>query len=384
MIAHKPDYLIFALVSVLVLFGLVMVFSASYYTYAVKSSTDGFHVLRNQTLYAAMSIAVMVVVLNIPYTSYLSWRKIRGKELPVSIVPALAVLASVVLLMLVLMSDADLNGAKRWIKIGPVSVQPSEVGRFSMILFVADEFGRKKDALQQRKDFVTFIKAFHPSFLVAVGICSLILAGSNLSMTAATGLTFICMCIAIGINWRFVILMVVGAVGLGVLFTVTKSYRMKRAAIFLNPFSDPTGDGYQVVQSLYALGNGGLTGVGLGESTQKFLYLTYGDSDFILAIIGEELGLIGLIALLLVYAALILRGLRCANRSSDSRGLCLATGIVSAIAVQLIINVAVCTSSIPPTGVPLPFISAGGTSMLIFMAEAGILLNTSRYTVSLT
>ena len=178
---------------------------------------------------------------------------------------------------------------------------------------------------------------------------------------------------------RFVTLMAVGALALGVFFTVTEDYRMARAVIFTDPFSDPSDKGYQLVQSLYALGSGGLTGVGLGNSTQKYLYLTYGDSDFIFSIIGEEIGFIGIVAMLAVYALLMVRGLRCAWYAQDTYGLMMATGIISTIAIQLLINVAVCTSSMPPTGLPLPFISSGGSSIVIFMAETGILLNVSRF-----
>lgn len=374
LVARKPDYIIFVLVTALSLFGLIMVFSASYYTYAVKAGASGISVLLKQGWMVVIGLVLMIITMNIPYHLYNRFR-VKG----FSIVAVLAVLASVVLLMIVLILPGDLNGAKRWINIFGVSIQPSEIGRFAMIFFVADEFSRKREDLTQRRDFIRFAKAFAPSLFVAGGICALILAGSNLSMTAATGLTFICMCVAAGINWRFIALMCFGALALGTLFTITESYRMARVLIFTDPFSDPQGNGYQVVQSLYALGAGGLTGVGIGNSTQKYLYLTYGDSDFIFAIIGEETGFIGIILLLAVYALLIYRGLRCAAFTVDTDGLLLATGIISTIAIQLIINVAVCTSSMPPTGLPLPFISAGGSSMIIFMVETGILLNVSRF-----
>ncbi len=372
---RKPDYMIFVLVMILSLFGLIMVFSASYYTYAVKNSdTSGITVLLKQGWMVVIGLVAMIVTMQIPYHFYSRFR-VKG----FSAIAILAVVVSLALLVAVLLTAEDKNGAKRWLAIGPISFQPSEVARFAMILFVADEFARKRDDLVQRRDFIRFAKAFAPSLLVAGSICALILLGSNLSMTAATGLTFLCMCIAVGINWRFITLMAVGALALGVFFTVTEDYRMARAVIFTDPFSDPADKGYQLVQSLYALGSGGLTGVGLGNSTQKYLYLTYGDSDFIFSIIGEEIGFIGIVAMLAVYALLMVRGLRCAWYAQDTYGLMLATGIISTIAIQLLINVAVCTSSMPPTGLPLPFISSGGSSIVIFMAETGILLNVSRF-----
>ena len=372
---RRPDYSIFVLVVLLSLFGLVMVFSASYYTYALKEKVTGVYVIVKQGRMLVMGLAAMLITMQVPYHFYSRWRFLN-----MPFISLVAVGVSALFLIIVLFTGADTNGAKRWLEIGPLSFQPSEVARFAMILFVGNEFARKREDLVQRKDFVRFAAAFAPSLLAAGILCGLILAGRNLSMTAATGLTFLCMCIAAGINWRFMGVMGLVALGMGVLFTLTESYRVKRLLVFMDPFEDAMGNGYQVVQSLYALGNGGLTGVGLGNSTQKYLYLTYGDSDFIYAIIGEETGFIGICVLLAVYALLIIRGLHTAWYAADTEGLMLSVGVISAIAIQLLINVAVCTSSMPPTGVPLPFISSGGSSMVIFMGEAGILLNVSRYT----
>lgn len=375
MTARKPDYLIFVLVLGLTLFGLIMVFSASYYTYAVKeSATSGITVLIKQGQMVVIGLVFMIVAMQIPYRLYNKWRFKSFSALAM-----LAVVASIILLVVVLLLPGDKNGAKRWITIAGISFQPSEIARLAMILFVADEFAHKREDLIQRRDFGRFFRAFLPSLMVTGAVCALILLGSNLSMTAATGMAFICMCVVTGINWRFIAVMVLGALALGVLFTIIEPYRMARAVIFTDPFQDPSDKGYQLVQSLYALGSGGLTGVGLGNSTQKYLYLTYGDSDFIYSIIGEEIGFIGLVVLLTTYGLLIIRGLRCAWYAHDTYGLMLSTGIIAAIGIQLLINVAVCTSSMPPTGLPLPFISNGGSSMIIFLAETGILLNVSRY-----
>jgi len=388
LMARKPDYLMFVLVVILSLFGLVMVFSASYYNHAVKESGTGISVLTKQAGFVGGGLLLMIVAMAIPYHWYNRFRiqnVYNILHIPIkflgdySLIPILAVLVSVILLVIVLLLPGDLNGAKRWINIASVSVQPSEIGRFAMILFVADEFARKREDLVQRRDFLRFLKAFMPSLIVTGVICSLILLGSNLSMTAATGLTFICMCIVSGINGKFIFWMFCAAIGVGVFFGVTESYRMARLRIFWDPFVDPQGNGYQLVQSLYALGAGGLTGVGIGNSTQKYLYLTYGDSDFIFSIIAEEIGFIGVMLLLAVYCALIYRGLHSAIYAADANGLIMATGIVSTIAIQLFINIAVCCSAMPPTGLPLPFISAGGSSMLVFMVETGMLLSVSRF-----
>jgi cell division protein FtsW len=186
------------------------------------------------------------------------------------------------------------------------------------------------------------------------------------------------MFVAAGINWKRFAVMLSACGVFGFVFTVTEAYRLRRLLIFLHPWSDPRGDGYQIVQSLYALGNGGLFGVGLGNSRQARLFLPYAESDFILSIIGEELGFVGFAVLVVFFWVLIWRGLLVATRAQDEFGMLMATGITSLIGIQFLINVLVVTSTMPPTGVPLPFISNGNTSLVIFMAAVGILLNISR------
>ncbi len=171
--------------------------------------------------------------------------------------------------------------------------------------------------------------------------------------------------------------------GAGAALLGLEGYRSSRLAIFQNPFADPQGDGYQLIQSLYALGSGGIFGTGLGSSRQKYLFLTYGESDFIFSIIAEELGLIGAMLLLAVYFVLIFRGIRVAMHCQDLFGSMMATGITAIIALQVLINVAVVTVSIPPTGVPLPFVSAGSSSLVILLAAVGVLLNISRSCVKM-
>ena len=219
-----------------------------------------------------------------------------------------------------------------------------------------------------------------PYFVILLIVAVLIVFEPSLTMTLMLFAAVLCMFIAAGIKWRILFTLGGTAAIVGAIAIWSQEWRRDRVGIFLTPWLDPNDTGYQLTQSLYALGSGGLLGVGLGNSKQKLLYLTYGNSDFILSIIGEELGFIGVTLLLIAFIILIVRSYVVAINCKDLFGTILAVGIVSTIAIQTVMNVAVATCSIPPTGVPLPFISSGNTSLIIFMAEMGILLNVSRQT----
>lgn len=359
------DYIMLVCCIGLVVFGLVMVFSASYYTSQSKGG-DGTYFLLKQVLGAALGIVVMMICAFLPLRAY------NNLALPI-----LLTLVSMGLLIWALMLP-DVNGAKRWVEIAGQSVQPSEIGRVAVMYFTAVWLARYQDDLRSRIPR-RFFRAILPPLAVMGVIFVLIILGSNLSMAASTLLLFMVMIIAAGINWRaFGTFMGLGGLAV-VLLTVLEPYRLRRMLIFSDPFSDPQKNGYQLVQSLYALGSGGLFGVGLGNSRQKYLYLPYSESDFILSIIGEEFGFVGLCVLMLVFWIFIWRGIVAAIKAPDRFSMLMGIGIVGLVAVQLLINVAVVTSSMPPTGVPLPFISAGNSSLIVFMALTGILLNISRY-----
>jgi len=244
---------------------------------------------------------------------------------------------------------------------------------------VADQLSYFYDEICQRRNFRLCMDYAWPTFLVAGLLCVLILAGNALSMTAITGITFLILLWVANFNTRLVGFISVGVFAMGAAVIRFSEFRWNRMMIFRDPWQDPQGAGYQLIQSLYALGNGGLFGVGIGNSRQKYQYLTYGDSDYILSIISEEVGFVGVVILILAYLFLIYRGLLVARRAPDRLGMLLATGITSILAIQLIINILVVTSVMPPTGVPLPFISSGGSSLLIFLASMGLLLNISRF-----
>ena len=360
------DYMILGVTVALTLFGLVLVFSASFYVSQAKGG-EGSYFLIKQLIGAAIGIAALLIACYVPYRIY---------NKPA--VPILMMIISIVLLVVVLFVDKK-NDVNRFLTIGGIQFQPSEIGRFSLIIFISWWISGHTNDLRDKSFKRFFTKGLSGPLTATALITGLILMGSNLSMAISTLLITLAMLLVAGVNWKRVSIML-GACGLvGLIFSVTAAFRFKRLFIFLHPWSDPKGSGYQIVQSLYALGNGGIFGVGLGNSRQKLLYLPYAESDFILSIVGEEFGFIGFALLMVLFWILIWRGMLVASKSPDDFGMLMAAGITSLIGVQFLINVLVVTSSMPPTGVPLPFISAGNTSLIVFMAAVGILLNISRH-----
>jgi cell division protein FtsW len=359
------DYLILGVTILLTLFGLVMVFSASFYKSQAQGG-EGSYYLVKQLFGAGIGILALVVACNIPYRFY-------GKP----VVPFFLMMLSAVLLVIVLFADKK-NEVNRFLTIGSVQFQPSEIARFSLIVFISWWIsGHTADIREKNlKKFLT--RGIGVPLCATAVITSLILLGRNLSMAVSTLLIAVVLLLVAGVNWKRFAVMLTACGAFGLIFTVTEAYRAKRLFIFLDPWKDAAKDGYQIIQSLYSLGSGGLFGVGLGNSRQKLLYLPYAESDFILSIVGEELGFVGMALLLLLFWVLIWRGLLVASKAPDNFGMLMAAGITSLIGVQVLINVLVVTSSMPPTGVPLPFISHGSTSLVVFMTAVGILLNISR------
>ena len=364
----SPDFVVLIIVVGLVIFGMLMVFSASYYNVQVEGG-DGYYFLTKQAIGAGIGLVVMIIL------SFVDYHILQKGGLSFFIL-----VLGIVLLVMVLFGES-INGSKRWLDLKVVSFQPSEIARIAMIIYTANFLSRRSVAL--RTDVVSeYFKISFPVIFFLILVCALIILEPNLSMMLSALAVVFCIMVASGIHTKPLISM--AGIGLltGAAFIFAAEYRVRRLQIFLDPWKDASGDGYQLVQSLYALGSGGVKGVGLGNSLQKHLYLTFGESDFILSVIGEELGYIGVIILIAVFGYLIYRGIKISQSAPDSFGLLLGTGIVSMIAIQVIIHIAVITSSMPPTGVPLPFVSAGNTSLIIFMASVGVLLNISRQSVS--
>ncbi len=368
---HQPDFALFAIVIGLVMFGMLMVFSASYYNSQSRGGT-GIAFFVKQAQGAGIGLILMIIL---SFFDYHNFQKIG--------IPFIFMLISTTLLILVLIMGEEIHGAKRWLDLKIISFQPSEVARISLMLFSADFFSKRSRALRT-SSIKEYFKITIPVIFFLIITCGLIIIEPNLSMMISVLSVVFCIMVAVGTHPKPLIAMMMAGIATGTIFILTASYRIKRLQIFLDPWKDPSDDGYQLIQSLYALGSGGITGVGLGNSRQKHLYLTYGESDFILSVIGEELGFIGILLLMSVFILLIVRGIRIAQSAPDTFGLLLAAGIISTIAIQVVIHTAVITSSMPPTGVSLPFVSAGNTSLIMFMASIGVLLNISRSTVKIT
>lgn len=356
------DYGIFYSVIILLAIGVVMIYSASSY-YAMFKEGDSMAYLKKQLIWAISGLGAMTFMMNFDY------HKLR------KITPHLLII-TVPLLIAVFFFPA-VNGAKRWIQLGPMSFQPSELAKYVVVLFLAMSLDAKGDGVKK------FWTGIVPYLGIAGFFAAIILAEKNLSIAAIIMIvTFIMLFVAGGkITDLFgkvaPFLLVVVCI-----FIFGEDYRRARMLNFLNPWKDPAGDGYQLIQSFYALGAGGLSGLGLGQSRQKTLYMPEPHNDFIFSIIGEELGLMGCLFIVGLFIFFVIRGVRTAFKAKDTYGTLLAVGITSIIAVQAIINIAVVTGSMPVTGVPMPFISYGGTSLVINMIAMGILLNISREKVN--
>lgn len=353
------DYGVFYSVLLLLSIGVIMVYSASSY-YAMFVVHDSMYFLKKQLISAIIGVIAMLFTMSFDYH--------RIKRFTV-----LAMILTIPLLLAVFLF-AGVNGAQRWIPLGPLgSLQPSEVAKYVVVLFLAMSLELKGEGV---KNFSTGIV---PYLAVAGFYAAIVLAEKNLSIASVIMIvTFIVLFAAGGKLKHLFGIVAPVLVAAALFFTFSSDYRRARMLNFINPWQDPTGDGYQLIQSFYALGAGGITGLGLGQSRQKTLYMPEPHNDFIFSIIGEELGLIGCICIITLFIILIWRGISVAMKAKDTYGTLLAIGITSVIAVQSLINIAVVTGSMPVTGVPLPFISYGGSSLVINMTAIGILLNISR------
>lgn len=355
---HSGDFLLKFMVILLVITGIVMVFSASYYD-ALNKYGDAYYFLKREFMWVVIGGFLMVVASRLPYRIYARWA------------PTIMIVA-VVLLVLVILIGENLNGAKRWIALGPITIMPGELCKPAAAIFTAWFLSRDMSRIHSLRQGII------PLFGLIILCAGLIMLQPNLSTAITVSMIIISIMFAAGMRIHY--LFVTGALGLAgvAVLIAVEPYRLTRFTSFLDPFSDPLGSGFQTVQSLLALGSGGLFGVGLGKSIQKTLYLPEPQNDFIFAIIGEELGYIGCILLIVAFLILVWRGIHVAINAKDNFGMLLATGISAMIAIQVILNIAVVTSSMPATGVALPFISWGGNSLAIFMGCSGILINISK------
>ena len=361
----KPmDYPIFITTIILVCFGIVMVFSSSFYMAQHNPDIqDSFYFLKTQSRWAAIGLLAMIFMSNFSY-----WRLKKYANL--------MLIGGIALLVALLIFGKPFNNAKRWFIIGGISIQPSEIMKFALIVFLSASISKNKDRIKKP------ITGFGYYLAITGLIFILIFLQPNLSTASSIViLAMVIMFVGGAKLSHFATVMIMGIAGIYVVLQNVdpSDYRVKRYLTFLDPWADPLGDGFQVIQSLYSLGSGGIFGMGLGQSRQKYLFLPYAETDFIFSIIGEELGFIGATLVIVLFLILIWRGVKIALTAPDLFSCLLATGITAVIGIQAAINIAVVTSSMPATGLPLPFISAGGSSLAFFMASIGVLLNISKY-----
>ncbi len=357
-------------VIILLAFGTIMIFSASY-AYAGANMGDSYHYIKRQLLFAAIGIVVMYLM------SHLDYKVIKLGSIPIFAV-------SLILMLLVTFSSSGEahKGAARWLELGPLSFQPSEIFKLSVIIILADYIAHFYDKIVS-SDFRERIKYGFLAYLAAgAAVVVPFLMQKHLSGCIITLMIVACMMFLGGSDLKVIGLLIGICVIVGVIAVpILLKHSMDRFAVWFDPFSDISDKGWQPVQSLFAVSSGGLWGVGFGASKQKQLYLPEPQNDYIFAILCEELGFIGAISVICIFAFLIYRGVKIALRAPDRFSSLLCAGIIFQVGLQMILNICVVTNTIPSTGISLPFFSYGGTSLVILMAEMGIVLNVSRYSL---
>jgi len=341
-------------------FGLLAVYSASSYNAEVQYG-DKFYFFKKQLVGFLLGLGAMIGV------SFVDYRKLKKIGLP-------ALIVSLILLALVFVPGLGKTnyGATRWIGVGGLTIQPSELAKYGLILFAAGYFSKNPARMRSFRGIL-------PVLIAGLSICVLVILEPNMSVTVCIGMIMVGLIFLSGTSWKNLF-----AIGVPVLLLIpalifAEPYRLKRLSAFMNPWASPKDEGYQLIQSLYALGNGGMFGVGLFNSRQKFRFLPFSESDFILSVIGEETGFFGVLALFLVIGFVIWRGFKIARSCNDFYGYMLAAGITLAFAAQCALNALVVSGCIPPTGLPLPLISAGNTSLIVTMTGMGIVFGISRH-----
>jgi len=344
----------------LALFGVVMVYSASAII-AVQENHSQFHYVLKQGIWTLIGFGAMFVMMRFDYQ-----RLNRGWIV-------YGLLLVTVLLLLAVFAFPPVNGARRWIKLSGFSAQPSELAKLALAIFVAYVIERRAG------DERSFWKTFVPCMFALAIFAGLVAKEPDLGTALMLAIIAFAMCFAGGVRPRHLAMATVPAllfVGAMLIFT---PFRMRRLVAFINPWADAQGTGYQVVQSLIAVGSGGQHGLGFAQGRQKLLFLPFAHSDFIFAVIGEELGLIGALIVIFVFAVFLWRGMRAALRAPDRFGMLLGIGIVVGIVAQALLNMSVVLALLPTKGIPLPFISYGGSSLVPTLAGVGILLNISQF-----
>jgi cell division protein FtsW len=360
---HKNSYdlVLLFLTLALIGIGLVMLYSSSSIM-AQERFGDSMYFVKRQIVFALVGLAVLIVSKNLPYVLY---RRLVYVILGVTLLGLIIVLLPQV--------GHRVGGARRWLRFGPISIQPAEFAKLALIIYISYSAAKKKERLRELS------VGYAPHLLVSAVFIGLVVMQPDLG-TAITFavLTFLLLFVA-GVRLRYLLATGLAVTPLLALAIAQKGYRWERLLAFLNPWRDPSDTSFQLLHSLLALGSGGPLGVGLGSGQQKLFYLPEPHTDFILAVIGEETGILGVSIVLLLYALLIYQGVKIALRAPDRFGTYLASGLTLAVGLQAFINSAVVMGLLPTKGLPLPFISYGGSSLLTNLLAMGILMNISSY-----
>jgi cell division protein FtsW len=355
-----PDKWLFLATVGLALFGLVMVYSASAITAEKENGTQYYYVAK-QAMWTGAGLVAMFITMQLDYSL------LRNKRV------VYALLFLTVVMLLAVFGFSPINGARRWIKLKAFSIQPSEISKLTLTIFLA--YFLEKRAGEEG----LFWKTFVPAALVTGVLAILVVAEPDLGTALMLAVIFVVVVFTAGARLSHLALAaapaLVGVAGL----LIFVPWRIRRLTAFLNPWADPQGSSYQVVQSLISFGSGGLHGAGFAQGKQKLFFLPFAHSDFIFAVVGEELGLFGALAVVLVFGLFLWRGVRTALRAPDRFGMLLSLGLVTGIVAQAMFNISVVLALVPTKGIPLPFISYGGSSMVPTLAAVGVLLNISQY-----
>ncbi|WP_059103754.1 putative lipid II flippase FtsW [Shouchella shacheensis] len=354
------DWILIGTTFALALFGLLMVFSASYVEGYTTQDGNLYYFIIRQVVWFLLATGVFIVVMHFPFRFY---RKLTP----------FIILGSVVLLALVLLVGTDVAGATRWLQIGPFRMQPSEFVKLGVVIYLAQVYSKKQAYIDN------FVNGVMPPLIVVGVIFAMIMFQPDLGTGTAILLSAILLVFFSGARWRHLIgLGAVGGVVFGLL-AILEPYRLSRIVSFSDPFADMSGSGWQLISGYMAMANGGLTGTGLGQSLQKLRHLPEGHTDFILVIIAEELGLLGVLFVFVSYAVILFRGVRIGTKCRSPFGSLLAFGIVFQLAIQVIFNIGAVSGMLPITGITLPLVSNGGSSLLITLTSIAILANIARY-----
>lgn len=360
-VTGTADVVLAATIIGLVFFGVVMVYSASG-SLANTLFDDGYHYLVRQAIYAMVGLAIMVVIARVDYHRY------QAAYVTYPILMA----AFALLVVVALGGGRTVGGAARWIDLKVVRVQPAEIAKLAIIFYLSYSLSKKRDQLRD------FKIGFLPHVLVAAVFMLLCLKQPDFGSAVMIGLLTVVLLFTAGTRINYIL--GIAAIGIPLVYALItgSEYRMRRIEAFVNPFADRAGVGYQIAESLISFAQGGAWGVGIGDSRQKHAFLPEAHTDFISAIVGEELGLLGVTVLLLAFTLLVYRGLRAAVNAADDYGTYLATGVTLFVGLQAFTNLSVALGLLPTKGLTLPFVSYGGSSLLVNCAAVGLLLNVSR------